>query len=388
MMNRRVCVVGLGYIGLPLASLLTIAGHTVTGVDINPEVLARISSHLHQEPEPELNELVNKALNTGNLSLSLSLIPAEIYIITVGTPLTPEKLPDLSHVNQAVDSILTFLQPGNAVFIESTCPIGTTSAIAAKINQCCPNILVAYCSERVLPGNIIKELVHNSRVIGGVDPSSTQEAVKFYQTFVRGEVVATDAKTAEAVKLAENTYRDINIAYANELSLLSHSLGIDSNEVIALANRHPRVDILKPGIGVGGHCIAIDPWFLVAAEPRWGQLTAKAREVNETKTKWVIQNIKSLMQENGASTVACLGLTYKPNVSDTRESPAMAIVAALRQDFIVHAVDPFVAEGDLIDTAIEASSLIIVLVAHEQFKKYFANKKCNKQIIDYTGECL
>jgi len=277
---KKVCVIGLGHIGLPTACVLANAGYQVLGVDNNKKVLDRLQLAQLINPEPDLQNLLAKVIYDGSLKLTTQISPANIHIIAVPTPLDQGDKPDLSLVNSVTEALKPHLRAKDLVLLESTCPIGTTEAIAKKLRKDCPEIYVAYCPERVLPGNILFELIHNDRVVGGVDQASTQLTVEFYKTFVLGDVTATNARTAEAVKLAENTFRDINIAYANELSMIVDKLEIDVNELIQLANRHPRVKILSPGPGVGGHCIAVDPWFLASAAPDLAGLTTKARATN------------------------------------------------------------------------------------------------------------
>lgn len=294
---KQVCVIGLGYIGLPTACLLADFGYEVLGVDNDITVINRIQSKRLITSEPKLQDLLCSAIESGSFKVSTKISPADVYIIAVPTPLATNNQPDISYVKAVADFLCPYLCPHNLVLIESTCPVGTTEIIGKQFQNVCTSVSVAYCPERVLPGNLLYELVHNDRVVGGMDEVSTLRAAEFYQSFVQGNILATNARTAEAVKLAENTYRDINIAYANELSIISDHLKVDIDELIALANKHPRVQILKPGPGVGGHCIAVDPWFLVASAPELSLLTSKAREVNLKKQNGSFEKLEILLQK-------------------------------------------------------------------------------------------
>ena len=283
--NRSVCVVGLGYIGLPTASLLCSRGYQVRGVDLSEAVVETINRGQIHIVEPDLDVMVRSAVTAGQLSASVEAGPADIFLIAVPTPIDENRSPDMGAVRAAVAAIAAHLQPGNLVILESTSPVGTTENIVAPILEesglkVGEDVFVAYCPERVLPGRILTELVENDRVVGGVNQRSTDEAIDFYETFVRGEVIGTDSRTAEMVKLTENSFRDVNIAFANELSMICANQGISVWNLIQLANRHPRVNILQPGPGVGGHCIAVDPWFIVHAEPERARLIRTSREVN------------------------------------------------------------------------------------------------------------
>lgn len=384
-MPKQVCIIGLGYIGLPTACILANSNYSVLGVDTDDKVIDRVQSATLINPEPNLQNLLIKGIQNGNIKISMNVAPADIHIITVPTPLDLGHHPDLSHVNAAVETIKPFLRPYDLVLIESTCPIGTTERIAKNLQSISLDIHVAYCPERVLPGNILHELIHNDRVIGGVDSASTSLAAEFYSSFILGEVLVTDAKTAEAVKLAENAYRDINIAYANELSMIADHTNLDVNELIRLANRHPRVQILQPGPGVGGHCIAVDPWFLVSSAPHVATLIPKAREVNTQKTNWVIEKIKNMVNKSKVTKVACLGLTYKPNVQDIRQSPALAIVQALEKEFNILRVDPYIQNTEVLYDALAQADMIVALVAHSEFLNIPANLLEGKILLDFAG---
>jgi UDP-N-acetyl-D-mannosaminuronic acid dehydrogenase len=383
--QKQVCVIGLGHIGLPTACILADSGFSVLGIDVDEKVIARVQAGLAFDQEPGLQNLLTKVLLDNRLVTSTKVSPADIYIIAVPTPLGPSKKADLSHVYSVVDALKTHLKANNLVLIESTCPIGTTELIAEKLRNSCPGISIAYCPERVLPGNILYEFLHNDRIVGGVDDTSTMKAVSFYKSFVRGEVMGTNARTAEGVKLAENTYRDINIAYANELSMIADRLNLDVNELIRLANKHPRVNILNPGIGVGGHCIAIDPWFLISSAPDITVLATKSREINTRKTGWVVEKIKATIIKNNVKKIACLGLTYKPNVSDIRESPALAIVEALEKEFEILRIDPHVPNTILLQEALELAEMFVGLVAHDVFLNIPLITFKSKIVLDFAG---
>jgi len=375
---KKICVIGLGHVGLPLACTLAICGFEVHGYDNDQHVISSLKSGKQLNVEKSLEKLVLQA-QSHSLNFSTSPVSGDIYVIAVPTHLGKDNNGDLSHVYAAIDSIKPMLRPRNLILIESTCPIGTTDQIAQMLDD----IYVAYCPERVLPGNILYELIHNERVVGGVDKTSTQLAVAFYQSFVKGKVHATDARTAEAVKLAENTYRDVNIAFANELSMIADQVNLDVNQIIRLANRHPRVNILEPGSGVGGHCIAIDPWFLAAAAPDYSLLTVQARRVNIKKTEWVIQKIRDAIKKYDAKSIACLGLTYKPDVGDTRESSSLLIAKTLEKEITVHSVDPYVNHTKPLKEAIKMADIVIGLVAHREFQNLPAEQMHGKIVLDF-----
>lgn len=370
---KAICVVGLGYIGLPAASLLANRGFQVHGVDINEETVRTINAGGIHIQEPELDVMVSSAVHSGNLTAAIAPAPAEVFILAVPTPFTAGCQPDLSYVEAASRSIAPVLKQGDLVILESTSPVGTTEKVARWLAEerpdlargksqngrnGCPGIHVAHCPERVLPGQIMKELVENDRVVGGIDDASTEAAIEFYRNFVTGEILATDSRTAEMCKLAENTFRDINIAYANELSIICDKLEMDVWELIRLANHHPRVNILQPGAGVGGHCIAVDPWFIVAQAPEQARLIRTAREVNDYKPEYVVEQIKRRL--NGRRTVACLGLAFKPDIDDLRESPALKIVEMLAEDdtLQVLAVEPHI--DQLPDSLIKSGNVSLV----------------------------
>lgn len=387
MYKKSVCVLGLGYVGLPTACILASYGYRVFGVDIDENVIENIKSANYSNSEPELQDLLHKAISNDNIQFSTNIIAAEIYIITVPTPLNSKFEPDISYVNNAIESIIPYIKPSDLVLIESTCPIGTTVSMTSKLQSACTDIHVAYCPERILPGNIIHELVHNNRVVGGIDEESTVRAAQFYKSFSSGEVSQTDSKTAEAIKLAENTYRDVNIAYANELSMIADKLDISIKQLTTLANKHPRVNILEPGIGVGGHCIAVDPHFLIFSTPNKVSLITNARKVNEEKTDWVVRKITTIAKQNDIKVISCLGLTYKPNISDIRNSPAIKIKQALEKEFDILAVDPYIENSPSLEEAIDKAGMVVALVAHDQFIDISAKFPENIVYLDFTGKC-
>lgn len=394
---QKVCVIGLGYIGLPTASLLATKGFSVTGVDISQTVVDTINRGGIHIVEPDLDILVKSAVNSGNLSASLEPVEADVFIIAVPTPFKEGKKPDLSFIEAATKKITPYVKNGNLVILESTSPVGTTDEIvAAQLKKAGLNVgidvFVAHCPERVLPGRILVELIENDRVVGGINEESTQAAVAFYESFVRGDVLATTAKTAELVKLIENSFRDVNIAFANEVSMIAESEGINTWEVIELANRHPRVNILQPGPGVGGHCIAVDPWFIVDRSPKHSQLIRTAREVNDHKPEWVLQQVYKHASKLKNPVVGCLGITFKADVDDLRESPALNIVSKLSATGVgqILICEPNVEhiEGySLVDleTVIDNSDIILVLVDHKPFKKLSAKSLNHKIVIDTRG---
>ncbi len=384
MTAKRVSVIGLGYIGLPTAALLASEGYAVQGVDINRHVVDTINRGLIHIVEPDLDAFVRSAVSAGRLRAFTEPQAADIYMICVPTPFHQGgaiPLPNVDYVLAATRSIALLLKPGDLVILESTSPVGTTAQMAqalggagAKVDQ----IHIAYCPERVLPGKIMTEMVDNDRVVGGLTPEATSVVADFYRTFVRGAVLETDAKTAEMCKLTENSFRDVNIAFANELSLICDKEGIDVWNLIQLANRHPRVNILQPGAGVGGHCIAVDPWFIVSRDEANARLIRTAREVNDYKTVWTIDKIRNTAAEANVrkgrkATIACLGLAFKPDIDDLRESPALHVAEALhRQGYDVVAVEPNIeshSELKLLtaEQALEQADVLAVLVKHRQF---------------------
>ena len=399
-MTPDVVTIGLGYIGLPTSALMASKGMQVHGVDVNPEVVKTINEGKIHIIEMDLEEAVGKAVNAGNLVADTKPVAADTYLIVVPTPFKGNHEPDISYVESATNSVLPFLKAGDLYIIESTSPIGTTEKMMAHIFRERPElkgkIHLAYCPERVLPGNVMYELVHNDRVIGGVDEASTNKAIAFYKQFVNGELHATNARTAEMCKLTENSSRDVQIAFANELSLICDKAGINVWELIRLANKHPRVNILQPGCGVGGHCIAVDPYFITSDFPMESQIIGKAREINNYKSFWVAEQIikaRHIFQlEHGRPpAIALMGLAFKPNIDDLRESPAKYIVQKVLQeshDEVYYIVEPNINDHQVFKItgykeAVEKSDIIALLVAHNEFRKLeFVNKQV---VLDYCG---
>lgn len=398
--DATVCVLGLGYIGLPTASLLGTRGRRVHGVDISPRVVETINRGEIHIVEPDLDVMVRGAVAAGQLTAAHEPVEADVFLIAVPTPSRPDRSADLSAVEAAARAVLPFLRPGNLVILESTSPVGTTEELVTTIlaeSGYTPgeDFHVAYCPERVLPGRILTELVENDRIVGGITPASTEAAVAFYDSFVRGEVIPTDARTAEMVKLTENSFRDTNIAFANELSMICVELGVSVWELIRLANRHPRVSILNPGPGVGGHCIAVDPWFLVHGAPERSRLIRTAREVNDSKPDWVLERILSRAGRMRDPVIACLGLAFKADVDDLRESPAVDIVRRLVAEEVgeVLVCEPNIEASDeftLVSQAeaLERADLVVVLVDHRPFRRIPREALHEKVLIDTRGVFL
>ncbi len=391
-------MMGLGYIGLPTAALISSRGLQVTGVDIREEVVETINQGRIHIVEPDLDGLVHHVVNKGYLKAATAPIEADVYLIAVPTPFKGDHVPDTSYVGAAARNIIPTLREGALVILESTSPVGTTERMQDLIFEERPElkgkIYIAYCPERVLPGNILHELKHNERAIGGIDEASTQKAISFYKHFVVGELHPTNAKTAEMVKLVENASRDNQIAFANELSMICDKAGINVWEMIALANKHPRVNILNPGTGVGGHCIAVDPWFIVSEFPEESQVIRKAREVNNYKTEWALEKVKNAalrfkVDNDREAKIACMGLAFKPDIDDLRESPALYLTEQLeKENFNVLRVEPNIeSEGSMelhtIPDALEKADIIVFLVAHNEFKNLTI--PTNKKIIDFVG---
>lgn len=383
MKKKTVSVIGLGYIGLPTACIIADSGFKVYGIEKDDNTIFNINNKKINY-ERNLIELLSKVIDNKSLIVSKQLQNSDIYIIAVPTPLKYNFKPDQSILNKAIDLILPYLKQGNLVIIESTCLIGTTEKIFHKINKIQEKVNVAYCPERVLPGNIIEELKTNNRVIGGVNSESTKQAIEFYKFFVSGDLHPTDSKTAEAVKLAENSYRDVNIAFANELSIIADYNDLDINKIINLANNHPRVDILKEGVGVGGHCIAVDPYYLASSAPYKSSLIIKARKINDFKTQWVINKIKHVIKLNNIKTVTFLGLTYKANVRDVRNSPAVKIINEIEKEVNVIVVDPNFNETNEIYGSIAQSDMVVGLVAHKEFFTISRFSLEGKVVLDFA----
>jgi UDP-N-acetyl-D-mannosaminuronic acid dehydrogenase len=403
MVNKTVCVVGLGYIGLPTAALLATNGYQVVGVDLNVHAVETINKGQVHIVEPDLDAYVRSSVAAGKLKAYTKPEQADIYMICVPTPFheggdIPQ--PNIDYVLAATRSIAHLVKAGDLVILESTSPVGTTRRMGEALQEAgvdISSVNVAYCPERVLPGRIMIELVENDRVVGGLTPEATRLVGNFYRSFVRGEVLETDAQTAEMCKLTENSYRDVNIAFANELSLLCKNAGINVWRLIELANRHPRVNILQPGAGVGGHCIAVDPWFIVARDPANARLIRTAREVNNYKAEWVIEQIKIAVADASAMLgrkpkVGCLGLAFKPDIDDLRESPALNIAMRLQtQGYDVVAVEPNIdghSELSLLDLdeALATANVLAVLVKHRQFVTPSVRAKLHEMgALDFCG---
>lgn len=412
--KMKVSVIGLGYIGLPTAAVLASVGHEVVGVDVNPEVVDLINQGQIHIVETDLAGLVQGVVSEGRLRASATPQPSDVFVIAVPTPFKDGYAPDLKYVEQACRSIADKLRPSSLIILESTSPVGTTEKMAAwlaelrpdlvfpHVSPSQPDINLAYCPERVLPGSIITELVKNDRVIGGMTPECSSKARSFYETFVSGECFVTDSRTAEMTKLTENAFRDVNIAFANELSLICDRMGINVWELIRLANRHPRVNILNPGPGVGGHCIAVDPWFIVHSAPDTARIIRTAREVNDQKPVWVVDNtmkaVSNRLSVAERVKVACLGLAFKANVDDLRESPALEIVETLARqgeaiDLMV--VEPFIErlpvtlEGKAtlvqFENAVAEADIVVLLVDHRAFKAINPSSLSGKVVIDTRG---
>jgi UDP-N-acetyl-D-mannosaminuronic acid dehydrogenase len=396
---------GLGYIGLPTASLLGTKGYQVHGVDVSESVINTINQGKIHIVEPDLDIMVKAAVQSGYLKASLEPCEADIFIIAVPTPFKNSvdpnhisgKQPDLTYIEEATQKISPFIKPGNLIILESTSPVGTTDEVVAKIlndngHNIDGGIFIAHCPERVLPGRILIELVENDRVVGGINDQSTEMAVSFYKEFVRGDVLATTAKTAEMIKLTENSSRDVQIAFANELSMICDEEGINTWEVIQIANRHPRVNILNPGPGVGGHCIAVDPWFIVDRSPVHSRLIKTAREVNDSKPAWVIDKVRQCANKLKQPKIACLGLAFKANIDDLRESPSAQIVRQLIREDIgeLFICEPNITSSDefqlsSIDNAIKSADIILILVDHKEFKNIASINLKMKIVIDTRG---
>lgn len=394
------CFMGLGYIGLPTAIIAAKHGIKITGVDINQKVVDMTNQGKIHIVEPGLQVLCEEVVKSGMLKASTTPVVSDAYFIVVPTPFKGNHEPDISYVQAATEAVIPFLKEGDLYVIESTSPVGTTDKMEALIFEKRPElkgkIFIAYCPERVLPGNVIYELVHNDRVIGGINPESTEKAMEFYEQFVQGTLHKTNAKTAEMCKLTENSSRDVQIAFANELSLICDKAGINVWELISLANKHPRVNILWPGCGVGGHCIAVDPYFLTADFPVESQLIAKAREINNYKSFWCAERVQNEMlkfelQNGRKPVVAMMGLAFKPNIDDLRESPAKHIVAKVMEscnnaDILV--VEPNVPEHKVFkltnyQEAFDKADIVVYLVAHNEFK--ILPNGSNKIILDFCG---
>jgi UDP-N-acetyl-D-mannosaminuronic acid dehydrogenase len=394
--QKRICVVGLGYVGLPMAAILASRGYLVHGVDVNEKAVEIINSGRAHIVEPDLDIVLRATVQTGNLKAHSRPADADVFVICVPTPCTADHKPELQYVFQATESVCPFLKKGNLVILESTSPPGTTERMAEIIYRTTSlragDVFIAHAPERILPGKVLREVVENHRIIGGVDEASTAACASFYKTFVTGDLLLTNSRTAETAKLVENAYRDVNIAFANELSILADELGLDVWELIALANKHPRVNILSPGAGVGGHCIAVDPWFLVAQAPSATRLIKTAREVNDHKPHWIISRVIRRAARLKEPRIACLGLAYKPDIDDLRESPAVEIAQGLLDAKIgdIRIVEPNLQEHprfklQSIEQATSDADILLFLVAHKEFKRIPSQLLDEKIIIDACG---
>ena len=416
---EKISVIGLGYIGLPTAAILASRKVNVIGVDVSSRVIETINQGQIHLLEPDLDIVVHAVVSEGYLRATLKPEAADAFLLAVPTPFKENHQPDLSYIQAAAYSIAPVLKQGDLVVLESTSPVGTTEQLVewlaeARSDLTFPlthgeqsDVRIAYCPERVLPGHVLRELVQNDRVIGGLTPACSQKAVQLYQLFVEGECITTDARTAEMCKLTENSFRDVNIAFANELSMVCDKLNINVSELIALANRHPRVSILRPGPGVGGHCIAVDPWFIVSSAPKEARLIEMARRVNDAKPAWVIEKVRvavaELLRENSEKreqdvTIACFGLTFKAEIDDLRESPALQIVEEIAKEHLgpVFAVEPNIdvlppSLSDLVslidsDIALLEADILLMLVNHKNFKEVFETIPRGKyKVVDTRG---
>ena len=409
-LSRRVCVIGLGYVGLPTAASIAAQGVEVVGVDVDAERRSAIGLSTAPTAEDDLNELVRAVVAAGTLRTSATPVPADAFIITVPTPHRSDHAPDVSFVRAAAESLAPLLRRRNLVVLESTSPVGTTEKLCAWLAErrrdlSFPHtageksdVRVAYSPERAIPGSMLQELTNNDRIIGGMTGACAAAATRLYRLFVFGQCHTTTVRTAELVKLAENAYRDVNIGFANEISLVCDSLGVDPWKVIELANRHPRVDILKPGPGVGGHCIAVDPWFIVHSAPDRTPLIQAARQVNSGKPLWVAAQVLAACKELEQPTIACLGLAYKADIGDLRESPAIAVIKRLQETYPgqLLVVEPYIEElppglaGDgrtelvCLDQALSAD-VILLLTDHKELRCVDPRRLAGKRIIDTRG---
>lgn len=405
--DTTVVVMGLGYIGLPTAAILSSRGVRVHGVDVNEHVVDAVNAGTVPFVEPDLGGYVQQAVAAGKLSASLEPITADHYVIAVPTPFLDDRTPDLSYIRAAAEKIAPTLEPGALVILESTSPPQATQQMSRWILDARPDLVradgealvyFAHCPERVLPGRVMVELVTNDRIVGGVTPRAAEMAKELYEVFCEGEILLTDDVTAEMAKLTENSFRDVNIAFANELSVICENLGIDVWELIDLANHHPRVNILQPGPGVGGHCIAVDPWFIVAADPERSRLIRTAREVNDAKPGWVLDRVHEAIAGREAPVVTLLGLAFKPNIDDLRESPAREIAAKIADQHphaTVRVVEPHVdalpselanrknIELSPMTTDLEASDCVVLLVDHNAFK--MLDRPHSPAVVDTRG---
>ncbi|WP_307746194.1 UDP-N-acetyl-D-mannosamine dehydrogenase [uncultured Pantoea sp.] len=413
---ETISVIGLGYIGLPTAAVFASKGKKVVGVDINARAVETINRGAIHIVEPDLDQVVHAAVTRGDLRATTQPEAADAFLIAVPTPFKDKHQPDLRFVKAAAESIAPVLKKGDLVILESTSPVGSTEQMADWLAAArpdlrfpqhgdTPDIFVAYCPERVLPGQVMVELINNDRVIGGMTPACSARASELYRLFLKGECVETNARTAEMCKLTENSFRDVNIAFANELSLICADQGINVWELIALANRHPRVNILQPGPGVGGHCIAVDPWFIVAQNPELARLIRTAREVNDAKPQWVLDQVKTALADcltqtgKRASdiTIACFGLAFKPNIDDLRESPAVGVAQKIAEwhsgttwvvePHIEQLADALADKAVLVSAgqALEQADILVMLVDHRAFRGIDGASVQQNWIVDTKG---
>lgn len=415
--KSKVSIIGLGYIGLPTAAVLASVGHEVVGVEISQHVVDTVNRGEIHIVEPDLDSLVHAAVTSGRLRAVLAAEESDVFIIAVPTPFKEGNQPDLTYVEEAARSIAACLRPGNLVILESTSPVGTTEKLAGWLASARPDlkfptgseptsdIHLAYCPERVLPGSIVSELFRNDRIVGGLSSRCAKLARELYETFVTGQCVETEARTAEMAKLTENAFRDVNIAFANELSLICDELSIDVWELISLSNRHPRVNILNPGPGVGGHCIAVDPWFIVNSAPKVSHLIRTARQVNDGKPDWVVDKVNTAVERSRSLlgrdvVVACLGLAFKANIDDLRESPSLEIAERLarqRSGVRLLIVEPYIEKlpNNLayepnvelmgLEAALIKADVVVLLVDHHQFKSVDRARLDGKIVVDTRG---
>jgi len=413
---ETISVIGLGYIGLPTAAVFASKGKKVVGVDINARAVETINRGAIHIVEPDLDQVVHAAVTRGDLRATTQPEAADAFLIAVPTPFKDDHQPDLRFVKAAAESIAPVLKKGDLVILESTSPVGSTEQMADWLAAArpdlrfpqhgeTPDIFVAYCPERVLPGQVMVELINNDRVIGGMTPACSARASELYRLFLKGECVETNARTAEMCKLTENSFRDVNIAFANELSLICADQGINVWELIALANRHPRVNVLQPGPGVGGHCIAVDPWFIVAQNPELARLIRTAREVNDAKPQWVLDQVKTALADcltqtgKRASdiTIACFGLAFKPNIDDLRESPAVGVAQKIAEwhsgttwvvePHIEQLADSLADKAELVscEQALAQADILVMLVDHRAFRAIDAADVQQNWIVDTKG---
>lgn len=410
MAKYDVAVIGLGYVGLPTAAIIANAGLKVLGVDVSSQRLESIASGYPDPSEPGLDSIVSDGLESGNLIVSSELYASHTYIVAVPTPVSEAKGYDNSFVLSAGKKLAGHLEGGELIVLESTVPPGATEELANYIYSLRPELIAdqskalcfAHCPERVLPGNVLTEIIENDRIIGGLTPEATGRAHELYSLFCKGKLQTTDARTAELTKLSENAFRDVNIAFANELSIVSANLDVDIHEVIKLANLHPRVNILNPGVGVGGHCVPVDPWFIIDADRNGTKLLQSAREVNDSKARWCAERLASVISGQELEKIAIQGLSFKPNVGDYRNSPALVVTSLLMEEFPNSSFTVFEPHIDSLpeelasninvklgdkDDCIDKFDVGIRLVQHDDFKTTFALKNC-ETLLDYAGHSL